>query len=251
MKTLLSLILLLLSISLYAQIVNVNPDPNGDPWIAGDALPMTPEMETTVPVMVLTSQSALDSLPYVVKNNELKYMPPVFDQLWTGSCIHASEVWYCFTYEINRLRDVSAGDAIDTLTNLYHPFFTYNFLNDGDSTAWTMQQSGFDIIKVNGCPSFDDYDDPALDSASLMHLYWMHGYDKYYRGMHNKIDSTAFIHWDSTLNSLELLKHWIADHNNGDETGGLAEILIYAWSGWQYFALFPYGSPEFGKQWNP
>ncbi len=81
MKTLLSLILLLLSISLYAQIVNVNPDPNGDPWIAGDALPMLPEVEADLHIMQITPQSAAKTLPAVVKNNELMYGPPLI--IWT------------------------------------------------------------------------------------------------------------------------------------------------------------------------
>jgi hypothetical protein len=45
MKTLLITVFLLTGIYIHAQVVNVNPDPNGNPWIAGDGLPMTPEME--------------------------------------------------------------------------------------------------------------------------------------------------------------------------------------------------------------
>jgi hypothetical protein len=247
MKTIFSLVFMLMGVFVFAQVVNVNPDPYGDPWIAGDALPMLPEVEANLHIMQLTPQSAAKTLPAVVKNNELIYMPPVFDQEGTASCVQAAEVWYCFAYEINRLRDVKAGNNIDTLTNLYHPFFTYNFLNKGYDTVGTAYGSGFDIVKRNGCPSLDDYDDPSLDIDTLMHLYWMDGYDKYYRGMFNKVDSSGSISWDSTYNSLELLKHWLADHNNGEETGGLAVIDIYAYSGWQHYAMFDYSSPEYGK----
>lgn len=86
MKKYLFLICLFLNTLLSAQIVNVNPDPYGDPWIAGDALPMSPELEAEMHLMVLTPQSASATLPSVVKNNELMYMPPVFNQENTGSC---------------------------------------------------------------------------------------------------------------------------------------------------------------------
>ncbi len=130
------------------------------------------------------------------------YMPPVFDQDSTASCVQCAEVWYCFAYEINRLRNVKAGNGVDTLTNLYHPFFTYNFLNGGDSSCGTNYGDGYNIIKRNGCPSLDDYNDPALYDINLLHLYWMDGYEKYYRGMFNKADSMGSISWDSTYNSL-------------------------------------------------
>ena len=96
MKTLLFTIFLLTGIYIHAQVVNVNPDPNGDPWIAGDALPMLPEVEADLHIMQITPQSAAKTLPAVVKNNELMYMPPVFDQDSTASCVQCAEVWYCF-----------------------------------------------------------------------------------------------------------------------------------------------------------
>jgi len=34
-----------------SQIINVNPDPNGEPWIAGDAIPAPPEIEALTPIM--------------------------------------------------------------------------------------------------------------------------------------------------------------------------------------------------------
>lgn len=161
-----------------------------------------------------------------------------------------AEVWYCFGYEINRLRGVCGGEEIGDSCkhNQYHPFFSYNFLNGGYDTVGTELNTGFEIIKRNGYPSFDDYDDPALDDVSLQCIYWMDGYEKYYRGMFNKIDSSAFICWDTTLSSLELIKHWLADHNDSAETGGLAEIVINAYGGWEEsFQMFEYDTPEYLK----
>ena len=53
-----------------AQIINLNPDPNGNPWIAGDAIPTPPDIEATIPIMVLSSASAATELPDIVDNHE-------------------------------------------------------------------------------------------------------------------------------------------------------------------------------------
>lgn len=57
--------------NIFAQVVNINPDPYDDPWIAGDAIPTPPEIEETVPFMVLTPESAATELPSVVDNSQL------------------------------------------------------------------------------------------------------------------------------------------------------------------------------------
>ncbi len=152
MKTIISLAFLLMGVYVYAQIVNVNPDPNGDPWIAGDALPMPPVIEAELHIMQLTPQSAATPLPAVVKNNELMYMPPVFNQGNTGSCVQAAEVWYCFAYEINRLRELCGGEEIgdSCKANQYHPFFAYNFINGGDSLCGTASGSGSHNLNAKG-----------------------------------------------------------------------------------------------------
>ena len=78
---------MILSVNLAAQLININPDPNGPPWIVGDAIPTPPEISATIPLMVLTSVSDSTTLDYIVDNSELIYMPPVFDQGFDGSCV--------------------------------------------------------------------------------------------------------------------------------------------------------------------
>ena len=66
----------------------------------GDFLPISE--------LSLTSASLAKSLPLIVSNDTSRFFPPIF--LQTGnSCLHAAEIGYTFTYEMNRLRDEMAG----------------------------------------------------------------------------------------------------------------------------------------------
>ncbi|MDY0078058.1 MAG: hypothetical protein RBR87_12375 [Bacteroidales bacterium] len=232
---------------LSAQVVNVNPDPNGEPFIGGDGIITPPEIEATVPFMALRPESAAAELPTVVDNSQLIYMPPVFNQRNSGSCVQVAELWYSFGYEVNRLRGVQAGNGIDDLTNLYHPFYSYNFLNGGNGQSETFYKSGFMILKDNGCPSYEVYVDPAIDwSNPSKYLYWMNSYNNYLSGMQNKISGYENITWGNSYESIGLLKHWIADHNLGEDNGGLAIISVYV-NGWTIHNTFPPGTSEAGK----
>lgn len=238
----LSMLFMIMTVNSLAQLVNINPDPNGNPWIVGDAICTPPEIGSTIPCMVLTPESSALELPSVVDNSQLYYMPPVFDQGLGASCVQVAELWYTFGYEINRFRNVEAGNGVDTFTNLYHPFYSYNFLNGGDGSSLTYYRSGFELIMDNGCPSYFEYDDPSLNNENTKYLYWMDDYDNYYIGMHNKVSLIENICWNDDYESLETLKHWLADHNAGEVDGGLAIISVYA-NQWTSANFLP-GTPE-------
>jgi len=109
-----------------AQVVNLNPDPNGTPWLTGGVPKMTPEYQQKIdstPIMV--RQSFIEP-PSKVDNSENKFMRPIFLQKH-NCCAQASGVGYVFTYEINRLRDIQSVEN----ANRYPVDFTYNFLNGG------------------------------------------------------------------------------------------------------------------------
>ncbi len=114
----------------HAQVRNLNPDPNGDPWIAGKIPDYTPEYIAKldeIPELELTSVSSQTPLPFVIDNSEEKYMHPIFRQLYS-SCGPAACVSYNYTYEINRLRDFDVSGLYDS-SNWYPTHFTYNFMN--------------------------------------------------------------------------------------------------------------------------
>jgi hypothetical protein len=240
------MIICLLSCFAQAQSINVNPDPNGSPWIAGDALLTPPEILSEIHNMILTTESANTELPYAVDNSQLIFMPPVFNQGASNACVQVAEIWYTFAYEINRLRNDTAGIEIgdEYKENQYHPFFTYNFLNHGENEE-TSYFSGFYLIKETGCPSYDIYDDPYSLNGNGKYRYWMYGYNNYKSGFYNKIYDYENITWDNNIDSLVKLKHWIADHNSGDTTGGLAIISVFADSMPHFIEQFNNGTPGY------
>jgi hypothetical protein len=95
---------------------------------------------------------------------------------------------------------------------------------------------------IIGCPSYDKYDDPSLYNNATQYLYWMDGHDNYLNGMLNKVNSIENICWNNDYESLETLKHWLSDHNSGDENGGLAIIAVYT-DLWTFGTFYP-GTPE-------
>ena len=196
-----------------AQIVNLNPDPNGDPWIAGGVKQFSSseiaEMDA-IPVLQLSVESANRTLPEAVDNSTLQYWPGI--KLQEGaSCAQFAGIYYTFTYEINRLRGLPSNSA----ERRYHYKYTYNFLNGGINTG-TNTINGWDIVMENGCPTYEAF---GGDYVSLRA--WMSGYDKYYQSQQNKIKSYNQIMINDE-DDIELLKHWINDHNEGSSTGGLS-----------------------------
>lgn len=101
--------LIIITLQVNAQLVNLNPDPNGDPWWTGDGIIPTSEEISSVSRLILSPESVATPLPDTVYNNKRTYFPPIFQQNGQ-SCVQAAEIGYCFTYEINRVRGVAAGD---------------------------------------------------------------------------------------------------------------------------------------------
>lgn len=243
-----AIVLFVVSLPLNAQVTNINPDPNGEPWWTGDGVLPQPEVEALVPEMILNPGSAALPLPDEVYNDQLIFFPPIFEQKG-ASCVQAAEIGYVFTYEINRLRNVPAGDWANEneRENLYHHLYTYNFLNHGEGDVYTNYKSGFAIIKENGCPMYSDYYDIALEGSGKF-KYWMTNYNKYASGIENRISDYYNIYFDYDYSSLETLKHWLSDHNSvfGPQTGGLAIISVFT-GGWDINNTLPIGTPHVGE----
>jgi hypothetical protein len=60
-----------------AQLINVNPDPNGDIWLVGGDIPLTAEELSKIPQMVPTAAALSNTLPSSCDNSQFKYMAPV------------------------------------------------------------------------------------------------------------------------------------------------------------------------------
>ena len=234
-------------------------------FIAGDAI-IDPVFEASLPEIEWTQDALARNIPSSVDNSLLSegYMPPIFNQCQTGSCVQCSEIAYTFTYEMNRFRGDKAGTSWtgteEQRENLYHPFFTYNFLNygNGGGNSGTYFGNGFKIVFENGCPSLNDYYDPVLNqyfnpgSSEESHdavRRWMDGNEKYIAASENRIlkngsfNGSFKISWSNTYSSLNALKRWLSNHNSTSEIGGLAVISVYMGNGYAT-ARIPEGSPH-------
>jgi len=199
---------------LSAQSRNVNPDPNGEPWIVSNLrMPTDKELAKYPKVNLSDNYRKSKSLPASLDNSTQAFFRPVFNQDH-GSCGQASGIAYNFTYEMNLLNGTNAN----TTTNQYPSHYTYNFLNDGSGENGSWYFEGWEIIRYGGCPNVDSYGGLTADDK-----YWMSGYDKYLAGMPNKV--AEILSFDvSNPEGLETLKYWMYDHLDGSDVGGIANF---------------------------
>ena len=188
----------------------------------------------SLPELKLPDSYRNRDFPVRVDNSEKPYFREIFNQS-DLECGQASGVAYNFTYEIDRLRDVAAN----TNENLYPTHWVFNWSNQGNGTANPYFDS-WNIIKHAGTPNVGDYGGSLNYGGTAR---WMSGYDEYYRALENRI-------WDFSkislrdVEGLNTLRHWIDDHLDGSDAGGLANIYI-SYGGVNN--TLPSGTPEAGK----
>jgi hypothetical protein len=188
------------------------------------------------PQLELTNACKAIELPPVVDNSGQPYLRPVFSQQG-ASCGQAASVGYNFCYEINRLRDLPA----DTSINQYPDHFVWNFMNAtapyyGEGVSYFHT---YDILYEAGNPTEDIYGPITMDDS----YHWMSGYDGYFQAMHNRISGVSSINV-ATPEGLTILKHWLHNHLEGFNVGGVANY--YAGQAYSPQPL-PEGTPEAGK----
>jgi hypothetical protein len=154
-------------------------------------------------------------LPYKVDNSQKKYFPPVINQ-YGYSCNQASSIGYVFTYEMNRIRNISA----EGLDNLYTPGFVWNMLNSSNGGIGVSYFDSWEIVKAAGCPNFLDYPYYMTDTGI-----WMSGYGKYYRAMKNRISMNYSLPTGNPEDLL-VLKQYLDNHFEDSPDGGVASIQI-------------------------
>jgi hypothetical protein len=199
-----------------AQLKNMNPDPFGEPWIAGGfRIPSAAEMKiiNNIPDLVLPADYLKKSLPPCIDNSMNQYFRPIFNQVG-GSCAQASGVGYNYTYEMCFRRNKPANSTF----NQYPTHFTYNFLNDGSNDNGSSYFDGWNIIKYCGCPNVAEYG--VITSPNIR---WMSNYSKYYNGMFNRIQSVFKIRIN-TPEGLQVLKNYLNDHIENAPVGGLVNF---------------------------
>lgn len=164
-RFILPLIIALFTLQTNAQVENMNPDPDGKPWMAGGVKEPTAEELAeinAIPKLQLTTKSENTTLPNSVDNSTLDYWPGIGYQGPYNNCAQYAGIHYTFTYEINRVRNTTA-----TNENTYHHNYTWNFLNNGSNNG-SLTTEGWDIVMENGCPTY-----PAFGGGDVGYKKWM------------------------------------------------------------------------------
>ncbi len=224
MKKISIILAVLLTQLMFAELINMNPDPNGEPWWAGGwKMPDAEEMKKidSYPKLTLPAKYKNNAkyLPYKLDNTDQSYFRPIFSQMG-GSCAQASGVGYNFTYEINMLN----GTAADVADNQFPTHYTYNFLNDGSGANGSTYFAGWDIINAGGIPNVTTYGGmwPSTESETMYKL-WMDGFSKYSSGMDKRIVEVLTIPV-GTPEGLQTLKQYFNDYCDGSPGGGVVNF---------------------------
>lgn len=188
----------------------------------------------SLPELKLSTVSSKTELPYLVDNSTQPFLRPVFNQAG-ASCGQATGIGYNFTYEWCRSLNLPA----DTSINQFPTHFAWNFMNGGSGYYGVSYLHSFEILKALGTPNVYQYGGMAIDNGSC----WLSGYELYYQAMKHRIRQVYQLDV-GTPEGLNILKHWLHDHNEGSEVGGVASF--YANSPWAYKFLPPQ-SPDSGK----
>ena len=188
----------------------------------------------SLPELKLSPIASKTELPYRVDNSHQPFLRPVFNQAG-ASCGQATGIGYNFTYEWCRSLNLLA----DTAIHQFPTHFAWNFMNGGSGYYGVSYIHSFEILKALGTPSVFQYGGMAIDNGSC----WLSGYDLYYQAMKHRIREVYQLDV-GTPEGLNVLKHWLHNHNEGSEVGGVASF--YANSPWAYKYLPPQ-SPDSGK----
>ncbi|PID26331.1 MAG: hypothetical protein CR982_10860, partial [Candidatus Cloacimonadota bacterium] len=188
----------------------------------GGVLPLTQEELDAIPILNISPPSAQLSLPLKVDNSQLPYMPDIFEQK-NGSCTQASTIQYTFSYEMNRLRGTSPQN--NNYHNHFHHLSTFNHVKEPSSehegiyfARWT---DGWNMAKEIGLPDYATYGNWDNDIT-----YWMDGYDNCRSRGQYRVEDYYHITVHSNGDGLDDLKHWLHDHGNAENTGGLANLIM-------------------------
>jgi hypothetical protein len=255
MKKISMILVALLTQLIFAELINMNPDPNGEPWWAGGWKNPTAEEQAQInalPKLTLPEiyKNSKEKLIYAKDNSANQYFRTIFNQVG-GSCAQASGIAYNMTYEMNFVR----GTAANITANQLPSHFTYNFLNDGSGDNGSTYFQGWDIAKNCGIPDVATYGGYLwpTTNTTYQNLLWKDGFTIYQTGMNNRVSQVIQIPV-GTPEGLATLKQYFNDHCDGSSAGGIVNFS----AGVSYtFATgtLPAGTENAGqtvvKNWDP
>ena len=168
---------------------------------------------SSLPELKLPSGYKNKSIPYEVDNTiQTCYSGLFLQDLY--SCGQAACVANGFTYEINRVRGLDGS----LVQNKYPTHFAWNWENGGGGYSGASYYHSMLLLKKVGSPNMQTYGGAHNTGGEKR---WMTGYDSYYAGMHNRISKAKAIKCN-TEEGILTLKHWLNDHLDGSDVGGIA-----------------------------
>lgn len=196
-----------------SQLININPDPNGEPWLIYEWTGISDEEQAfidSIPLLELNTKSEEKLLPSSVDNSQLIYMRDIFSQVG-ASGFSANLASYIYTYEVNRIRNTNAN----ILENQYSYNFIYNPFPYSNYLNW-------EVLRQFGCPNVPTWDPENLN-LYIDDKKYMNSYEEYFSCLNYKMTDINRI-WleDFSGTKLVILKHWLNDHALGENTGGVA-----------------------------
>jgi len=196
-----------------------------------------------IPTLEVPESRLKSSLPESVDNSENEFFSGLLDQFQFYSCQQYAGVAYTFGYEYNRLRNTTGW----YWENRFPAHYTWNYLNEGGRYIGVNFLHSFDVIRQQGHMTNDLY---GTDTTGF-YLGWATGYDKYYAGMQHRLKQVYAIPINSQT-GINTLRHYLYDHLDGSETGGIA---CFTTDSWFEMGQLPPGTPEAGKSiqlwWHP
>lgn len=90
------------------------------------------------------------NLPDNVDLSESPYFPPIGDQMGMGSCVAWATTYYQFTYEVNKLNNITT-DA----NNACSPAWIFNLWNGGSDNG-SVNTVAYDLLKTHGSVRMED-----------------------------------------------------------------------------------------------
>jgi hypothetical protein len=190
-----------------------------------------------VPLLQAPAGYHAATLPALVDNSKKNCWPGMQDQYMFYTCQQYAGVNYVFGYEINRLRNKTGW----LWENRYPAHYTWNFMNEGERFTGVNFLQSFEVIRQQGEMTMNDYGEDTATSV----LGWISGYDKYYRGMPNRLKQVYAIEMNSAA-GISMLKNYLYDHLEGSPVGGIACFTTSS-EALYGMKLLPPGTPEAGK----
>lgn len=114
----------------------------------------------TTPITIPTETKANIIMPATIDLSTSPYFPEISSQGGNGCCVAMANVYYQFSYEMNKSRNTTS-----TQDNVFSPYAVYNMFNTNNGSLGISVSECYSVMKNYGVPLWadTDFDDSADD----------------------------------------------------------------------------------------